>query len=225
MAVDGTAITRLYPTIHQLYANPVEVLEPAAINLRDALTTAIRSRFPWDDISDDILAATFLHPSNVGHAMFEGEEGGELLIRARNRIMEEQRHLLRLDKKSYLADDTVGEVEDDNDVENPHRVLQRRLKHTIDQYIDMAKEDTVADPKKPEDWWKPHRRLLPLLVPIVRVFYSIQASSAASERLFSLAGNVLTDNRNNLSKVRLNRMVLMNAWNREYNRNSEQTVI
>ena len=42
------------------------------------------------------------------------------------------------------------------------------------------------------NWWKNHQEALPLLAFLVRVVFAILVASSKSERVFSVAGNVIT---------------------------------
>lgn len=49
------------------------------------------------------------------------------------------------------------------------------------------------------DWWKSHETVFPRLAKVARRFLSCQATSAASERVFSRSGGIATKTRNRLS--------------------------
>jgi len=62
----------------------------------------------------------------------------------------------------------------------------------------------VSEKEKPAnclDWWSEHSMRMPNLAIIARSIFSIQASSAEAERLFSLAGIVMTVLRNRLGEA------------------------
>jgi hypothetical protein len=48
------------------------------------------------------------------------------------------------------------------------------------------------------DWWRVNRHDLPMLSRVARAYLAIQPTSAASERVFSRAGIVISDLRNRL---------------------------
>lgn len=55
-------------------------------------------------------------------------------------------------------------------------------------------------------WWKDHEAMLPLLSKCARAFLSIPASSASSERLWSVAGNIVTAKRYSLDTTTTERL-------------------
>ena len=48
-------------------------------------------------------------------------------------------------------------------------------------------------------WWQAHQEQFPLLSYLVRVVFAVPAASSKSERVFSVAGNMVTPKRNRLS--------------------------
>ena len=60
-------------------------------------------------------------------------------------------------------------------------------------------EETVQRLGRPLAWWRQNQLLYPHLAKLARKYLAVQASTAASERLFSQAGVVVTSNRNRMS--------------------------
>ena len=50
------------------------------------------------------------------------------------------------------------------------------------------------------NWWENHQEALPLLAFLVRVVIAIPVASSKSERVFSVAGNVVTPKRASLAR-------------------------
>jgi len=51
----------------------------------------------------------------------------------------------------------------------------------------------------PLSWWKKNETRFPYLARLAKKYLAIQASSASPERLFSIAGNLITDRRSSLT--------------------------
>ena len=62
------------------------------------------------------------------------------------------------------------------------------------------------------EFWKLQEKQLPRLTQFSREILGIQASSISSERLFSNAGNILTEKRTNLSAEKLDDLLFL-MWN------------
>src|SRR6266508_1817300 len=63
--------------------------------------------------------------------------------------------------------------------------------------------------KKPLDWWRAKQKIFPILSIIAQKYLVIPATSVASERLFSHAGNHITAKRNSLDPSLLGRMLFL----------------
>jgi hypothetical protein len=81
-----------------------------------------------------------------------------------------------------------------------------------------ATEDEIAsyflmpiarENKNPLDWWKAKREIFPILSILAQKYLGIPATSVASERLFSDAGNHITAKRNSLDPGLLGRMLFL----------------
>jgi hypothetical protein len=48
----------------------------------------------------------------------------------------------------------------------------------------------------PLEWWKLHEPKFPLLAELARIYLAVQATSAASERVFSAASRIITAKQN-----------------------------
>jgi hypothetical protein len=63
--------------------------------------------------------------------------------------------------------------------------------------------------KNPLDWWRAKREIFPILSLIAQKYLGIPATSVASERLFSDAGNHITSKRNSLDPGLLGKMIFL----------------
>lgn len=108
-----------------------------------------------------------------------------------------------------------------NDGFDPHKIddpnnsqnmpdLERELK----SYLALPPV-SIDDSKKALDWWKAHRRSLPLLAELARNVLCIPVASASSERVFSASGNIITDKRHNLTPENAKKLTLIKV-NYEY---------
>lgn len=77
----------------------------------------------------------------------------------------------------------------------------------MDHYLAEPEEHRKADPFQ---WWRQHEGQFPTIALLAKKYMAIPASSAPSERVFSLAKNILTRRRYRLDPQRLERLVFLN---------------
>ncbi|KAL0221616.1 hypothetical protein RCL1_001470 [Eukaryota sp. TZLM3-RCL] len=70
-------------------------------------------------------------------------------------------------------------------------------------------EEEVCNPLS---YWKTNAGRFPVLATLARFYFSIQATSVPSERLFSVAGHILTKVRNSVSDDTLEALLCLNSW-------------
>lgn len=62
-------------------------------------------------------------------------------------------------------------------------------------------------------WWETYKMDFPTLYSLSRQILCIPASSASSERAFSLAGNIITEKRNKISPKKVNNLLFLHSTN------------
>lgn len=76
-------------------------------------------------------------------------------------------------------------------------------------------EQYISEPLLHQDcnsleWWKGKKSQYPILFKLAKSYLAVQATSAASERLFSTAGSILTKKRNRLNSELLDKLLFLN---------------
>ncbi|CAF3749487.1 unnamed protein product, partial [Adineta steineri] len=100
-------------------------------------------------------------------------------------------------------------------------LLNIELDGQLRLYNNMTLNDNFEYDNNPLLFWKQQHNHLPLLAKIARSVFVIQASSSESERHFSLAGRIVTEQRSNLDSdcvealVVLKEAYLNNLWPKE----------
>lgn len=64
----------------------------------------------------------------------------------------------------------------------------------------------------PLQWWENHASEYSKLSKLAKKILSVPASSAASERVFSVAGNIITEKRNRLGPKTVNNILFLNSY-------------
>ena len=83
---------------------------------------------------------------------------------------------------------------------------QGSMQHELDLYTSDA---PIARSACPLQWWKTNHTAYPVIAQLARRLLSVPATSVASERLFSRAGDVITKKRNQLSPSCADRVLFL----------------
>ena len=73
-------------------------------------------------------------------------------------------------------------------------------KNEFDKYLELSAVP-IFENYNPLEWWKVNQNLYPTLAHQVRKYLAISSTSVPCERLFSVAGNAITDKRNRLTPL------------------------
>ncbi|CAB5359578.1 unnamed protein product [Rhizophagus irregularis] len=103
-------------------------------------------------------------------------------------------------QQSLSPDNTINSLLQDI-FANRHR---RERQDEIDEYMMIEEIDVSTCPFK---WWASQESRFPILSQLAKKYLAIPATSAASERLFSDAGNVMTVKRTNLSPTTFEHLI------------------
>ena len=87
------------------------------------------------------------------------------------------------------------EHEQREDTDTPAPSTEQKVNDELEQFIHAPKLDFEEDPLS---WWKTHSATYPLLSVAAKKYLSVCATSSASERLFSVSGNIVSSTRNSL---------------------------
>lgn len=63
----------------------------------------------------------------------------------------------------------------------------------------------------PLEWWRKHSSTFPTLSKLAKKYLCCPATSVPSERLFSLAGNIVSSKRNRLKPEKINKLCFLSA--------------
>ena len=77
--------------------------------------------------------------------------------------------------------------------------------HT-DKEISLYMSLPVVKGVEPLEWWKANQATFPTLAKLAKRYLCVPATSCSSERDLSLAGNIITHNRNSLKPAKVNRL-------------------
>ena len=93
--------------------------------------------------------------------------------------------------------------------EDRRAMVAARLPQELREYL---REDTVEKHVEPIAWWKANHRTYPTLARAAADILAAQASSSASERLWSWGRDVVSDRKHNMGPDMLSAALLMKSW-------------
>ena len=111
---------------------------------------------------------------------------------------------------AFLGNIKPNTVQRDN--QRQRETPRQKVTKEIDSYLSTNSLDLISDSGLETDplaWWRDHCRDFPLLAKRAKKYLCIQASSSASERLFSKAGLVITPKRTQLKPEKANMLIFL----------------
>ena len=107
----------------------------------------------------------------------------------------------------------LGDDADDDDIQShtadkgPMEITETQIRHELELYYKLPKMQMTGDPLA---FWKASVATYPILARLAKRFLAIPATSVKCERLFSTAGNIVTDLRNRLEPENLRALLFLN---------------
>ena len=180
------------------------------------------------------LMATFLNPKTrkMNHLSTKQREECIEYIKEEMLLVDVDHHvklpstkkivsLLRSNSVNYMTDFYLNAESDDDDYIN-QQTSSKSSSHAmeIDLYIKHGSDKTTISTSSQQQgqeynsllFWKTKYISYPILTKVVARVFSVLATSAAVEREFSLAGNIITQKRAKLSPDTVNDIVFNNAF-------------
>ena len=96
------------------------------------------------------------------------------------------------------------------------------MEEELDKYLAMPR----PDPKELDTlmWWRNSSTSLPLLSKLARKLLCIPVTSASSERVFSVAGGIVTNQRHNLDPENMHMLVFCHSNMAKIKRNLAESI-
>ena len=86
---------------------------------------------------------------------------------------------------------------------------QNQLQQASDEVTEYLKEDKITFNLNPFEWWLSKKSKYPILTKIARIYLAAPATSTPSERLFSDAGNLLSEKRTRMDSELFKRIMFL----------------
>jgi hypothetical protein len=92
----------------------------------------------------------------------------------------------------------------------------------LDQFLALH---MIPSDQCPFAWWKANANLFPTLSKLAKRYFAIQATSVETERLFSIAGHVVSRRRTRLSMRTVHYLVSLRSWSDITSYNAAQPAV
>ena len=114
-------------------------------------------------------------------------------------------HILQKKSLHLRKRESLGKLQKDKGAQ-PTEDRATRVSKEIGRYLQAPQQDSTEDPL---EWWKANAISYPALSRLSKQYLCISATSSASERLFSTAGNVVTKKRSLLKPEKVDMLVFL----------------
>jgi len=215
-----------HPTIHLACSQLVNLqmklnsilhsdIQSATKDFVHMLIGELRRRFPNSGTKNHFHAmGNFLHPFFKGALVKKYGDLEGLKAKIVNQHPSHQEFLSQIRNASPNisgSDNDLDEAEKMALEMSGEEILFREGKSKIEIELDTYKGLPRPDSSNSDilKWWEAHAKMIPLLSQVARKYLAIPLTSASSERVFSAAGNVVTDARTKLDPKNVDKIVYL----------------
>jgi len=114
--------------------------------------------------------------------------------------------------------------------EKMKKIVEKPKEMTLLQQCQQELEMFKSEPEEHENinvllWWKQNNHKFPILAKLAKMWLAIPATSASSERIFSIAGRVITKEKNRLNPKKASTIIFLNhLLNKELKRKKVEDI-
>lgn len=201
----------------------IDLTHPTALSLKKAMLENLDKRFGRMEERSLLSVATILDPRFKTIHLNNPISSSRAIKCIKNKINEIKSNCEEPNSSNQGSSDDDGERSDSlwsvhNDLvskkaasqssEQSEERMPTELKHYISQPTILLGDDILK-------YWDINGNMFPLLKKIVQPYLSLVATSVPSERLFSKAGNIMTEKRNRLKGEKLQQLLFLSSLNFE----------
>ncbi|CAF3151996.1 unnamed protein product [Rotaria sp. Silwood2] len=161
-------------------------------------------------MEDDYILASFLHPKFKQLIAATAAQKAECYRACRVSMPKTTGMTTTDDENEPIRKKPKKFLEQLMDSEIKKTKCTETARDEVDLYIDF-KIIEEKDYDNPLSFWKEHENIFPHLASIARRIFSIPCSSAAVERQFSAAGQLINQRRSNLDPTTLNNILFLRS--------------
>ena len=161
--------------------------------------------FYWQFLPEDYLLSTVLDP-RIKCMNEEDENEAEEILRKKYEEYKENYLSTPIESRS------TSPIPTETTIYQPklfNIFKQNRLQQASDEVTEYLKEDKITFNLNPFEWWLSKKSKYPILTKIARIYLAAPATSTPSERLFSDAGNLLSEKRTRMDSELFKRIMFL----------------
>lgn len=177
----------------------------------------ITNRFHTVETNPLMARCTFIDPRFKSKA-FNSEYNFNMI---KDRIESEVAHIISAERerntsneKTFMESESTSDLEENLVWADFDRLVKTRKEIDIKaaailEVRSYLAEDLINRKENPLNWWKTRTAIYPHLAKLAKKYLCIIATSVASERIFSTAGQVITDRRNRLKGENVKKILFL----------------
>lgn len=161
--------------------------------------------FYWQFLLDDYLLSTVLDP-RIKCMNEEDENEAEEILRKKYEEYKENYLPTPIESRSSSP------IPSETTIYQPklfNIFKQNQLRQASDEVTEYLREDKITFSHNPFEWWVSKKSKYPILTKIARIYLAAPATSTPSERLFSDAGNLLSEKRTRMDSELFKRIMFL----------------
>lgn len=195
---------------------------PINVRIKEAVSSDLSTRYNEGCIHQLLNVVTYLDPRYKNLPYLNEREKREVLQEVESMLMS---HVALVEARD-LEDSTelTSEADDESippkkkkkpgpltkllgDIFTSEKSYKNPIDHARNELVRYEAEETLDLDGNPLKWWKERDKLYPILSDLSCKLFSLPATSVPSERIFSCAGNVITEKRSRLLAQNVDRLV------------------
>lgn len=218
-------VSCMFPVLKQLLQHSLKPKEDDSSvmkSIKESVAQDLITRYQDTEVDTLLKIAAFLDPRFKEQPYLTDSEQTTVILKAREKLtmlieqvnektsnMETQDSVVVIDEalpptKKGRVSALLGDLFKDDGAHPTTRTAEEISRAEVQRY---CAEDKLDLDKNPLEWWKQRKIQFPYLIQLIREIFCITATSCPSERLFSAAGNLITQKRNCLLPQNVNRML------------------
>lgn len=219
--ITGSLVIVFNRTLLNIYVEKIPQIpniHPSVLEVAKVIANGIATRLDRIEFSGTFSVCTFLDPRFKVH-LFQDTVAADF---AKKKVIELAMAVIlqnteRIEEESPVAsssttNDDISSIWNDVDaiisVVQPVTSPQARAIAEVQRYLN---DKLLPRKESPNDWWRKHQFVYPLLSEVYRKHCCVLATSVPCERMFSKSGQIISERRTSLSSRKVKQLMFLNV--------------